>query len=77
MIQYPKKTYIEKIGGEYDIKCGGMPTKCKRLFDISLRLDDYKDDELKEIEQQLNKRYKELNESALKLKIREINTMLK
>lgn len=36
-----------------------------------------RDDELKEIEQQLNKRYKELNESALKLKIREINTMLK
>lgn len=35
------------------------------------------DEELDEIEQQLNKHYKELNESTLKLRIREINTMLK
>jgi len=37
----------------------------------------YDDEELDEIEQKLNKHYDELHESILKLKIREINTMLK
>lgn len=36
-----QKTYIEKVKTDnekeyYDIKCAGMPTKCKRLFNISL-----------------------------------------
>ena len=32
-----KKTYIEKVNGEYDIKCAGLPDHCKELFRIGLK----------------------------------------
>ena len=48
-----QKTYIEKIYKEdldkevYDIKCAGMPNKCKKLFNISLQ--DYNKEEFNEV----------------------------
>ena len=31
-----QKTYIEKIGGEYDIKCAGMPDRAKSYIAYAL-----------------------------------------
>lgn len=31
-----QKTYIEKVSGEYDIKCAGMPENCKQIINWSL-----------------------------------------
>ena len=32
-----QKTYIEKVNGEYDVKCAGLPDHCKELFRIGLK----------------------------------------
>lgn len=60
-----QKTYIEHVIAEdlepikeayYNIKCAGMPDKCKKLFDLSMRGyepkegDNYKENELKFLE---------------------------
>lgn len=60
-----QKTYIEHVVAEdlepieepyYNIKCAGMPDKCKKLFDLSMRgyepkeSDKYKENELKFLE---------------------------
>lgn len=60
-----QKTYIEHVVAEdlepieepyYNIKCAGMPDKCKKLFDLSMRGyepkkgDKYKENELKFLE---------------------------
>lgn len=51
-----QKTYIEKTGDTYDIKCAGMPEKCKRLFEHSIKQDitdftGYNEEETKFIKQ--------------------------
>lgn len=40
-----QKTYIERDENGYEIKCAGMPDKCKKLFERSITGDLAKDDE--------------------------------
>lgn len=44
-----QKTYIEKAGDDIDVKCAGMPDKCKNLFLESLR--EHTKEELKQMEE--------------------------
>lgn len=51
-----QKTYIEKTGEDYNIKCAGMPKKCKDLFIRSLKGEKANEDESKDIKKFLSEK---------------------
>lgn len=45
-----QKTYIEHTAKGYDIKCAGMPDKCKKLFELSIK-DEYSEEDKKYVKE--------------------------
>jgi hypothetical protein len=74
-----QKTYIEHVTHEdleeiknpyFNIKCAGMPTKCKTLFDLSMKgYEETPEDEYTEEEKEFLKVKRTLNDFSLGLKV--------